>query len=148
MSDFRNDMNETLTEGRWTIVQVFLKIILPIMVVGFLASWVGGVFNDASQPMKVISKTLDADNIIHKYEWFHDVYTHQQARVNQITQFKGFLADETNSTEKRRLRMEMAAQQQSCRTLVAKYNANSEKIHVSLFKGDTLPQELLPASCE
>lgn len=133
---------------RWPWHAVLLKIILPLMVIGFVISIVGGFLNLASQPMKIANKTFQADNIIHNYEWFHDVDKQQKARVRQIMQFKGFLKSEDDKEEKSRLRMEMAGQQMSCRDLVAKYNANSEKINVGIFKGWSLPDNINPIECE
>lgn len=148
MGDYKKDVNKLLEESTWTIGKVFIKIILPLMILGFVISWVGGFLNVASQPAKIMQKTLDADNVIHNYEWFHDVYTQQAARVNQVKQFKGFLSSETDKEEKQRLRMEMAAQQMSCRNLVAKYNANSEKMNVRIFKDWSLPDKLNHMDCE
>lgn len=126
---------------------------LFLIVLGFSAlSWglglIGAASKVASTPQRVIERAFDTENVIHKYEWFHDVVTQQVARVSQIAQFKGFLTEEEHGPEKQRLRMEMAAQQMSCRDLVAKYNANSEKMNVSVFKGWSLPDRLNPSDCE
>ena len=94
------------------------------------------------------SKVLSPDNIIHNYEWFHDVYQTRQSRINQIIQYKGFYSTESSSTEKNRLRVDMAAMQTSCRDLTSKYNANSQKVHVSIFKGGSLPDMLNLSDCE
>lgn len=148
MNDFRDEVNKATKEVNWTLGKVLLKVVIPIMVFAFVINLLSGVFNVAKQPMAVVQKTMNADNIIHKYEWFHDVSTQYDARVNQIVQFKSFLADETDVSEKQRLRMEMAAQQQSCRDLAAKYNANSEKMNVSIFKGWSLPDTLAMGVCD
>lgn len=115
---------------------------------GFVSGMIGAAVKVASTPQRVINKAFDTDNVIHKYEWFHDVYTLYGARKNQVMQFKKFLGSEEDKYEKQRLRMEMAAQQQSCRDLAAKYNANSEKMNVSIFKGWTLPDRLSTQECE
>ena len=148
MSEYRRSTDSFLRNAPWTFKKVLFLVILPLMLLGFVISFVAGLLNVASQPMKVVEKTMNADNIIHKYEWFHDTYTQQAARVNQIGQFKVFLREESDKEERQRLRMEMAAQQMSCRDLVAKYNANSEKVNVSLFKGWSLPGSLNPVDCE
>lgn len=136
-------------------MKLYFKILGIIAVIGaglLGISLVTGIIGSAgkilSTPSRVLNKTLDTNNVIHKYEWFHDVYTQQGARVNQIIQFKGFLYGEEDKNEKQRLRMEMAAQQMSCRDLVAKYNANSEKMNVSIFKGWSLPDRLEESDCE
>jgi hypothetical protein len=94
------------------------------------------------------SKVLSPDNIIHNYEWFHDVYQTRQSRINQIIQYKGFYAAEEDPKEKNRLRVDMTAMQTSCRDLTSKYNANSQKVHVSIFKGGSLPDMLNLSECE
>lgn len=102
----------------------------------------------ATAPGRVISKTLDTNNIINNYEWFHDANAAYQARLNQIREFKGYLDKEADASERARLRMEMSAQQQSCRELATRYNANSIKTNRSIFKGREAPEELDPQLCE
>ena len=123
-----------------------LSIVLYGLV--WFLSWINTAGYVASTPQRVINKTFQTDNVIHNYEWFHDVVTQQAARVNQIQQFKSFLETEEDKEEKQRLRMEMAAQQMSCRDLVAKYNANSQKTNVGIFRGWSLPENLNPSTCE
>lgn len=123
-------------------------VIAAIMLLLFVISMVSGIFSIAKTPMQVMKKTFNADKMIHDYEWFHDVEKAHGARVAQIKQFKSFLSNEEDAQEKRNLRMEMAAQQQSCRRLVAKYNANSLKMNVGIFKGWSLPDKLNPLTCE
>lgn len=97
----------------------------------------------------VVSKTLDPNNVIRKYEWFHDVNNTIGARVNQIKSSKSFLADTPKgSDEYNRVRMELGAQQQSCRQMVADYNANATKTNVSIFMGKEAPSNQNPAVCE
>jgi hypothetical protein len=101
-----------------------------------------------SAPARVINKTLRTDNIISNYELFHDESTQFSARLAQIKEHAGFLTAETDPAERTRLRMEMGAQQQSCRELAADYNANSAKLNRALFKDSGLPPVLDAAACE
>jgi len=144
------DEIETIKEitKNWTYRKAFLKVILPLMILCFVIYVVSFFFNMAQQPMEIMKNTFNADNVVHNYEWFHDVDKHQKARVNQIIQFKVFFKSEDDKDEKIRLRMEMAAQQMSCRNLVAKYNANSEKMNVKIFKDWSLPDRINPNECE
>lgn len=96
----------------------------------------------------VVSKTLDPNNIIVKYEYFHDANAQYLSRRNQIAQSKGFLASETDTAERQRLRMELAAQQQSCRDIVTRYNANATKTNVGIFQGREAPESLNIQTCE
>lgn len=102
----------------------------------------------ATAPSRVINKTLETDNIVFNYERFFDVSANFTSRAAQVKQYKGFLATETDQTEKVRLRTEMAAMQQSCRELATKYNADSQKMNRSLFKDKDLPYTLNIAECE
>lgn len=130
---------------------LFIAVIL-LGAIGFGISIVGGVFSTASSvisaPGRVIQETMKTDNIIESYEWFYDVNAAFTARSGQVTQFKSLLREEEDKGEKRRLRIEMAAMQQSCRELTTKYNANSEKMNKSIFKGWSLPDILNTGECE
>lgn len=99
-------------------------------------------------PSRVVQRTLQTDNILSNYEFFHDANQRFASRVHQINQSADFLAKEGDLEERGRLRMELAAQQQSCRELVADYNANSLKINRSLFKDRGLPWNLDATQCE
>jgi hypothetical protein len=108
-----------------------------VIVFGQMASTVGVV---ATAPSRVINKTLGTDNIISNYEWYHDSNAAFIARVAQIHTFKQMVSDEKDPVERSRLRIDLAAQQQTCRTLATNYNANSQKINKNIFKGTSLPE--------
>lgn len=101
----------------------------------------------ATAPGRVINKTLETDNIISNYEFFRDANQQFEARVAQAKAHKKILAEETNASEKSRLRIEVAAIQQSCRDLAAKYNANASKMNRNIFRADA-PDSLSPTLCE
>jgi hypothetical protein len=101
-----------------------------------------------SAPGRVITKTLETNNIVYNYEYFYDVNASDQSRAGQIKQYKVFADEESDPVEKVRLRTEQGAMQQSCRELVAEYNANSAKANRSIFKGGNLPTQLEPQTCE
>ena len=102
----------------------------------------------ATAPSRVINKTLGTNNILTNYELFHDEAKNFDARVAQLTEQREFFVAEKDPGERSRLRMEMAAQQQSCRELAADYNANSLKLNRQLFKDRGLPPVLDPIRCE
>lgn len=110
-----------------------------------LVLWAVNVF--VGNSMKVVEKTFEADNIIHNYEWFYDVNAAYDARLAQVHTFQTYLSEEEDAAEKRKVRMELAAVTQSCRDLATKYNANSEKMNRSIFKGWQLPHTLEMKSC-
>ena len=117
--------------------------LIALPVVGGLYSTFSSV---ATAPSRVINKTLQTDNIINNYEWFHDAYGQYRARVSQIEQHKRFMS-EAEDSEKSRLRIELAAIQQSCRELSAQYNANATKSNRSIFMGQEAPESLSEQQC-
>jgi hypothetical protein len=140
MSDFKNFAGQTL---KWTAIGgVCLGIVA------------GGAFllNVATQPLRtaggVINRTFDADNVIAKYEWFHDAHGQYQARVNQIVSTRQMYTEEKDIAERSRLRIELSAQRQSCRDIVTRYNANATKTNVSIFQGREAPSSLNIQTCE
>ena len=119
--------------------------ILAVSVAGF-------AINVITQPMRtasgIMNKTFNSDNVLHKYEWFHDTNASYISRVNQIEESTKQFNAETNEAEKRTIRMELNAQKQSCRDLVTKYNANSIKTNVGIFQGREAPTTLDISTCE
>ena len=95
----------------------------------------------------VANRVADPDNIIHGQEWFHQANENISARVSQIESSKTLSEGVTDPAELQRLRIELAGQQQSCRQLVADYNANGEKVTMGLFKGWSLPQSIDNSVC-
>jgi len=126
-------------------VLVTALLIATIVGVGHLFGVFGSV---ATAPGRVINKTLETDNIILSYERFHDLNAGFNARLAQAKSHKTLLAQETDQGEKRRLRVELSAMQQSCREVAEKYNADSEKENHAVFKSKNLPIYLDPKDCE
>lgn len=144
MSEYRKDFREVQSEYYWSLPRVLLGITVASVLLGS----VGYAINLASQPARIVAKTFDAGNVIHNYEWFHDVNANYLARKAQVDQFKALYSTETEPAERNRLRMEMAAMQSSCRELARNYNANATKINRGMFRGDTLPETLNAGACE
>lgn len=122
--------------------------ILFFVVMFFAASALGTIGYVLSTGGRLISKTLDTNNIIQSYEWFHDVNGNVQARVAQIKNFKTLVGQAVNDpAEGSRLRIELSAIQQSCRDMTTKYNAQSGKVNKTIFKNG-VPDRLEPSICE
>lgn len=102
----------------------------------------------ATAPSRVINETMNTNNIINNYEWFHDAHATYRARLSQIAQFKSFLNENVDQAEKARLRIDLAGIQQSCRDISAKYNANATKSNRSIFMGREAPERLVESACE
>lgn len=120
-------------------------IIICLVVAGSILSTVGSV---VSAPSRVITKTLETNNIINNYEWFHDQYAAYQKQLGIIKDYKEFYATEQDSLERNKLRMELAAYKNICRKLVTEYNANATKSNRSIFMGTEAPESLDISTCE
>jgi hypothetical protein len=94
------------------------------------------------------TRLASAENVIHNYEWFFDAKGAVDARVAQIKAHREILAAETDDKELRQLRIDLAGMQQSCRDLVARYNANASKATRSVFQSHNLPEYLNAEVCE
>lgn len=131
-------------------IGAWLLCLGTLALVAFLALHVLGVFSSvATAPGRVVGRTLETDNIITKYEWFHDANGTYKARVAQIIAKKRDVSDPTNDqSEKYRLRVELGAMQQSCRDIAQRYNANATKTNQSIFMGRDAPTQLNPSACE
>jgi hypothetical protein len=142
---------EKSLEGEWTYGRLFkwmFLIMLFFSVLGMIGGAMGLFSKVVSTPGRVISKTLDTDNVIQSYEWFYDVDAAYKARLSQVNQYKSFMSGEEDKSERYRIRIELAAMQQTCRDLATKYNANSEKMNKSIFKGWELPDTLQIRNCD
>lgn len=96
----------------------------------------------------IADRVTDPDNVIHDYEWFHTAHARVYSRTAQVTATREMISAEEDAGEVRRLKIELAGQQQSCRELVADYNANADKVTRGLFRGWTLPDHIAPEDCE
>jgi hypothetical protein len=120
-----------------------IAVLAAIIVVVYALTFM----NVATAPARVIDKTMETNNIIHSYEWFYDMRASYLSRVNQLNEYSR-LPRSPDPSEAARERMELSAIRQTCRELVTKYNADSEKINKSLFKGWSLPDYLDIQTCE
>jgi hypothetical protein len=138
MNDYRKDFRDVSGKVYWTIPRV----------AGWLAF--AGIFSAGvylvAQPGKIAQRTFNADNMIANYEFFRDANTQFAARKGQIATHKAIMRDTT--TDRDRLRIELASMQQSCREIAAKYNANASKVNRNLFMGSGVPETLPMEGCE
>ena len=109
------------------------------------------VINIVTQPFRtasgIVSRTMNADNVLATYERFHDRWTGFEARVRQVDQTARDLAAEKNDAERIRLRVELGAQRQTCREIAAAYNADAIKTNRSIFQGREAPATLDMERC-
>lgn len=144
MNEYRKDFREAQSEYFWSLPRVMVALFAAVILFGGVG-WAVGLL---SQPARIVSKTLDADNVINNYEWFHDANGNYLARAAQIKQFKALNVAESDPQERSRLRIEMAAIQQSCRDLSRRYNANAAKMNRGIFRERSLPDQLNTGDCE
>lgn len=108
-----------------------------------------GTFNSvATAPGRVVSKTMQTDNIIDSYEAFFAKKAQYDARVSQISTHKTLLSEDVDPAEASRLRIELAAMRASCRDLANGYNADVGKVNKGLFRDSKLPEALEVSACE
>lgn len=144
MSTYHKDFREVERDAWWTVSRIFFGLVVLSIVV----SSIGWGISLLAQPGRIVSKTFDADNVIANYEWFHDANGNFLAKTAQVHQFKTLFDGEKEPGERSRLRIEMAAVQQSCRDLARRYNSNATKVNRAIFKGASAPEALNAGECE
>lgn len=102
----------------------------------------------ATTPSRVINKTLETNNVIANYETFFNRKAEFDGRVAQIETHQAVISATNDPAELSRLRMELAAQRQSCRELANNYNADAQKLNRGLFRDNNLPANLEVTACE
>lgn len=145
MSSYERDFDERPVRS---LLKWGLAAILIVGLLGIAWSFMGVFGKAVTAPGRVISKTLETDNIIQSYEWFYDVNAGYEARTSQIGEFVGLQSEATDSGDKAKLRTELSAIRATCRKLATQYNANSEKMNKQVFKGWSLPDRLPMSECE
>jgi hypothetical protein len=130
-----------------TGIKVWHLVALVILAPTIFALW-WMINAPATKGASLLNKATNTDKMLANYEWFHESATSFDSRVSQIKSQKALLANEDDRNEKRRLNMELAAVQQTCRDLAANYSAKSNQIHVGYLKGKNLPSTLNAEQCE
>lgn len=144
MNQYRKDYREAEREAYWTLPRVLVFGVVGMAALG-AAVLVARVI---SLPSAVVTRTLQPDNVITRYEWFYDSFGVFKSRVAQIRHNEKQITDETDAREKSRMRIDLNAIRQSCRDLANKYNANSTKINQGIFRGRDAPEMLNAGECE
>lgn len=131
---------------KWKSIGCVAALVLIAAPVGCTAY--SAFVSTASAPGRVVSRTLQTDNIIQNYEGFFDRNAAYVARLAQVNEQTAYLAAETDPDERIRLRTELSAMRMSCREIATSYNADSEKQNRSLFKSAGLPAVLSVENCD
>lgn len=135
--------------GFWRDVRTETKggygIVLPVF---FISIGAIVLFLFVYIPTGLFTRTFDPNNVINRYEWFHNAKGQYDARVLQVDSFKHLLKTAHDQAEKTRILVELSAIQTACRELVTKYNQNSVKINQAMFRDRNLPSQLDLNKCE
>lgn len=132
-----------------TIVIIALFILLGV---GGFGCW---AWNTAVNSGKgVIEKTVDPDNIIFNYEYFHDQYnsylklqSNALQAENAIKDFVNLAGERKNWTSDDRMEYQMLQTRligiiNQINECASKYNSASSKLNVKIFKDRSLPYSL------
>lgn len=130
------------------------KIIFWFIGLGILVALVIGAVSLFTQPLKVVTKTFDADNIIYNYEWFKQQYNDYEAINNKIARAETSVNSfKENAGERKEWTFEdknefsrlvsisdgLSYQKQD---IISKYNARSQMANREIFKTNDLPIQL------
>lgn len=128
--------------------RVFGWTFVGILLVGVLLAVALPLASIISTPGRLLTKTLEVDNIVSKYEYYFDTNAQFNTRISQLKTHKKLIEQVVEPAEKSRLTMEITSIQYSCRDLANKYNMNSMKLNQTVFKDWRLPQTLEAKNCE
>lgn len=133
----------------------FLLTVLVIFTIVGIAGWtIKMVLYPAEQAGRIITKTLDADNVIYNYEWFkrqrQDVLAIDvklTAAQDSLKAFETLAGSRENwkfddRTEWSRLNSILLGLRGQRASMVAEYNARSQMANRSIFKTGDLPETL------
>lgn len=148
--EYRKDVCEAITEGRWTFWKLFaavVPIIIVLAIIGYTASWFG-------EAAKVAQEELGPREVLRKYEWFKDAAAQLEKKQADIKVFDGRIKSQDKAYEdvarkdwprdEREQRSvwesEVAGLKASYNQLAADYNAQMSKINWRFANAGELPK--------
>lgn len=126
--------------------------IIILLTVGFAAT--GIITAPFRSVAGIVDRTLDADNVIGNYEWFHrqheDILAMDTKIASAQSSYDGFTAGAgpqdkwtfEDKTERNRMNGVLLGLRNQKHMMVAEYNAKSSMVNRAIFKGNlpvTLP---------
>ncbi len=129
----KHPVRSSFSAGLWVIL-----LIIGFAAFGGIGAW---ALNLASQPGRIVSKTLDADNVIYNYEWFRQQYQDVLAMDGKIQVQVDAAAAATNEAERTRINSVVAGLRTKRAQMVADYNARGSMANRSIFTAG-LPQQI------
>ncbi len=133
------------------IVALIFLMLAGIVVCGVMLTYFAACGRVATTPARVINKLVDENNVISRYEWYHDAYRKCLAYDQQLRASQQAYAAHVDSMdraswsdkqERARLNMVVLGLRNQRASLVEQYNANSSKLTQNRFKGWNLPHRL------
>ena len=143
---------KAIEEGPWSTAKKMLWFVIPLTI---LVSVIGFTLNPFKQAARIVNKTIDADNAIYNYEYFHNLFEEVLATDVKIANMMGELAQFRedagprkewtfeDKTEYSRLQSTITGLRNHRASCVANYNARSKMANRSIFLDSMLPQRLL-----
>lgn len=126
---------------RRTAINVGLSTVVVLAVVGVGATVIFGATNFLTQAGRVVSKTIDADNVIYNYEWFRQQYQDVLAMDGKIAVQQAAHDAATDTAERSRIASIVAGLRTKRAQMVADYNARASMANRSIFMGG-LPEQI------
>jgi hypothetical protein len=142
------------TKPEWTITRLLLTVVAILAIVGAAIWAINLITAPAVQAGKIVEKTIDADNVIHNYEYFKQAYQDVQAADKKIAIAEAALAqfvkdagsrdkwDFRDKEEHQRLTTNVTGVKSHRADLVATYNARAKMANRSIFMGKDVPQQI------
>lgn len=114
--------------------------VLAVVLLALLSVTGCYVAGDAARGARTISmRTLDGDNILANYEWYHSTYTEVIAKVSVYNNYKHQLAVTKDQDMLNRMLVEQNGVMAYITDLCGQYNARSKMVNRALFKDRNLP---------
>lgn len=118
-------------------LEIFNKYKWKALLFTTLFTIIGFVVNSfICQPAEIIKQTVNANNIIYNYEWFHQTYSDIKATRIKIANANLSIKESTEKDKWITIRNGLSNYMQD---LISQYNAKSKMINRKLFKSDSLP---------
>ena len=148
---YKSGYREAAPIVKWTLG----KAILWFLGAGIIFAAISIPMGLSSSAAGVMSRTLDPDNIIYNYEWFHsksEAYVSYQKQKADLTQRMKSLTEimgtdrskwtRADREEYSQLTNQMIGVAQHIRDIAAEYNARTGMANRSIFKSGDLPESL------
>ena len=132
MDEEINDFWSVWREHKWKVIGIIVFLIVVISIVGFTTNMI-------CQPARLVTKTFDADNILHNYEWFHQTAQDIGASKIKIKNADVMVQKAKSEEAREKWGTVLLGLNNYIQDLIAQYNAKSRMINRNLFKSKELP---------